>query len=140
MVDWSRLNPGLINGVAGVLVAAAAAVLAGGLVLGIIAGEGSGGGGSVTATGVRVAAGPGDVTINISDFQYAPQELTVASGTEVRWTNLDRAPHTATDISGGWDTGALKQDGAATLAFDEPGEYEYYCIFHPSMKARLNVR
>ena len=27
-----------------------------------------------------------------------------------------------------------------TLMFDSPGDYDYYCSIHPSMKARLVVR
>ena len=43
---------------------------------------------------VRITAEP--VALDIAGFAYCPANVTVAAGVEVRWTNVDLAPHTVT--------------------------------------------
>ncbi len=81
-----------------------------------------------------------EVTVEIRNFDYTPRDLTVPAGARVTWTNRDAAPHTATAKADGWDTGMLNQGESATLTFDVPGTYDYFCMFHPNMKATLAVR
>lgn len=85
------------------------------------------------------AIGP-DVTVEIRDFDYIPRDLTIESGTKVTWTNYDSAPHTATDRDDAWDTGRLDKNESASVTFEEPGQYDYYCVYHPYMEAILTVR
>jgi len=87
-----------------------------------------------------VVSTQGEVTVEIRDFTFTPGNLAVSAGTKVTWINRDSAPHTATDRSGGWDTGNLGQDDSGTLTFDSPGTYSYYCVYHPSMTASLTVK
>ena len=56
------------------------------------------------------------------------------------WTNSDNVPHTSTENDKAWDTGVIGKDNDASLTFDTPGAFEYYCTVHPSMKAKLTVR
>ncbi len=79
------------------------------------------------------------MTVEISDFDYFPRELTVESGTTITWVNRDAVPHDAADEGGAWETAMLKQDESATLTFDSPGVYRYICTIHPNMKATLTV-
>lgn len=79
-------------------------------------------------------------TISIEDFAYSPGNLEVPVGANVTWINRDSAPHSATDRDGSWDTGLLAQGERATLVFDAPGTFAYYCTVHPTMKAQLVVR
>ena len=79
-------------------------------------------------------------TIDISDFKYNPEAVTVKAGTEVTWTNSDEAPHTATADDSSFDTGTLDLDDKGTATFDEPGTYSYYCRFHAFMKATVEVQ
>ncbi len=81
-----------------------------------------------------------EATIEIRDFDYFPHDAIVNAGAKVTWTNRDSAPHTATDDDGTWDTDRLGKNESATLTIDEPGAYDYYCTFHPYMKATLTVR
>ena len=96
--------------------------------------------GGSNASQTPVVADEAQVTIEIRNFDYFPQDLTVRAGTQVTWVNSDTVPHTATDEAEGWDTGTLNEGQSATLTFDTPGTYEYFCTIHPSMKATLTVR
>src|SRR5919204_1410029 len=40
--------------------------------------------------------GSGTVDVSIQNFAFQPQNVTIAPGTTVRWTNMDSAPHTST--------------------------------------------
>lgn len=77
--------------------------------------------------------------IEIVDFKFAPPAVTVAADTKVSWTNQDQAAHTATAEDGSFDTGTLKEGAERTIAFDEPGSYEYICEFHPFMHGTVEV-
>jgi plastocyanin len=82
----------------------------------------------------------GGLHVNIKRFKFDPVELTVAPGTVVMWTNLDAAPHTATDQSESWDTGELRKNDSQSITFEEEGTFEYFCRFHPNMKAKITVK
>lgn len=98
-------------------------------------------GGGSDAPQTPVVSGEREVLVEIRDFDYFPRDLTVRAGTTVTWVNRDAAPHTATDEDGeAWDTGRLDKGESASLTFDEPGTYPYFCTFHPYMKATLTVR
>ena len=78
--------------------------------------------------------------VDISDFKFAPEVVTVEAGAELTWTNSDDAPHTATADDSSFDTGDLDKGDSKTVTFDEPGTFSYYCRFHPFMKATVEVR
>lgn len=84
--------------------------------------------------------GQGDVTVDMRGFEYFPRDLTIKSGAAVTWVNYDNVPHNATENEKAWETETLRENESGTLTFSEPGEYEYYCTIHPSMKAKLTVR
>ena len=88
------------------------------------------------------AAGEDDkhYQIEIADFAYKPSRFTLNVGDTVVWLNKDIAPHTATALDGSWDTGTLKRAGHAAVVFKSPGRYDYFCRFHPMMKAQLIVK
>lgn len=92
---------------------------------------GAGGGPETTGS----ASGEGDV--RIVDFSFRPSTFTVTAGTVVTWTNEDSAPHTATGDNFG--TGRLNRGDSGSATFDTPGEYDYKCEYHPSMKGRIVV-
>ena len=78
------------------------------------------------------------MTIDITDFKYAPENLTVRAGSKVTWKNNDTAPHTAT-ASDAFDTGNLRKGDTKTLTLKKAGTYAYICEFHPFMKATVVV-
>lgn len=77
--------------------------------------------------------------IAIRDFAYDPPTLTISAGRAVTWTNKDPVAHTATADDKSWDSGNLNQGQSWTHIFDKPGTYEYFCIYHPYMKATVTV-
>lgn len=83
------------------------------------------------------AAAPSEVAIPA--FLFCPADITVAAGTEVRWTNSDAAPHSATATGGAFDSGTLTTGQGFAFRFDRPGAYEYFCRLHPNMRGTITV-
>jgi len=77
--------------------------------------------------------------VDILDFKYVPEAITVSAGDTVTWTNSDEAPHTATADDEAFDTGDLELDDEGEVVFDEPGSYPYYCRFHAFMRGTVEV-
>ena len=75
--------------------------------------------------------------VEIRSFVYEPERLEVQRGDTVVWLNRDIVAHTAT--TDGWTTGEIRTDSADWIVVEEPGEYEYTCILHPTMKGLLVV-
>ncbi len=107
----------------------------------VIALTGCGGDGEPTASTAAEAEQSGALEVGITDFKYDPPAVTVAPGTEITFTNSDVAPHTATadEDSPAFDTKTLRRGDSATVTFDEPGTYAYFCRFHAFMKASIEV-
>jgi plastocyanin len=80
-------------------------------------------------------------TVVIEDFLYAPKTVRVKAGADVRFENRDTAPHTATISEGAtkFDSGTIEKRQNKTVTFDEPGTYDYLCLFHPYMKGTVTV-
>lgn len=101
--------------------------------------------GSSAATQPQAGAPAGGDTVLISDFLYKPEQLTVAVGTKVKFTNKDNAPHTATSgqsptADGVFDTGNLKKGESKAVKLTKAGTFAYYCAIHPFMKATVIVK
>lgn len=97
-------------------------------------------GGGADTSGAQVTQGATQQPVQIRDFTFTPGNLQIPVGATVTWTNYDSAPHSATADDGAWDTGTLNKDEHASVTFNTPGDYSYYCTVHPNMKARLEVQ
>lgn len=86
---------------------------------------------------VQAKAGPADVAI--AAFAFAPAKLTVAPGTKVTWTNTDDSPHQVSVQGKPGKTPVLVKGQSAELLFDDPGDYNYTCALHPTMKGSVQV-
>ena len=75
----------------------------------------------------------------IRGFRYEPQNLQVALGDTVVWTNQDLVPHTATQAQG-QDTGPIAAGASGRWVVAKTGRYEYLCTYHPTMKGVVEVR
>lgn len=90
------------------------------------------------------SAGPaqeGD-EVQIKDFLYEPEAITVAAGTKLTFTNEDDAPHTATSgespsSDGVFDTGILSKGASKSVTVTKAGTFAYYCELHPFMKGTV---
>lgn len=77
-------------------------------------------------------------TIVISGFAFSgPEQVSV--GTTVVVRNDDSAPHTWTSVDDVFDSGTLAEGETFEFTFDEAGEFEFFCAFHPSMTGRVIV-
>jgi plastocyanin len=79
-------------------------------------------------------------TIAIRNFAFLPNEVTVARGDTIVWSNADFVPHSATARDGAWDSKAIEGSGSWRFVATRPGRHDYYCVFHPNMKGTVVVR
>ena len=84
-------------------------------------------------------AAPRSEKVEIADFAYDPDPVTIQAGGKVIWLNQDSAPHTATAADGSFDTGTLEQGKLKSETFKQAGAYEYICQIHPEMHGTVEV-
>ena len=94
---------------------------------------------TVTPAGSASPSGDDDFKVEIEDFAYAPETLTVKVGTTVTWTNKDNVGHTATSDTGVFDSGILQKGDSFSFTFTQAGTYPYFCAPHPYMVATIVV-
>jgi plastocyanin len=79
-------------------------------------------------------------TITIANMSFG-EPLTVAPGAEVTVKNDDSAEHSVTSQTEGvFDEHVDGGEQDTFTAPTEPGEYAFYCVYHPSMKGTLIVK
>jgi plastocyanin len=78
------------------------------------------------------------VTVDIKDFTFVADNVHVAVGGTVTWTNSDGQNHTATS-AGNFDSGTIEPGKSKTVTFDKAGTFEYACSFHPFMTGTVVV-
>jgi plastocyanin len=81
----------------------------------------------------------GEVEIDIKDFAFNPETVTIKVGTTVKWSNKDNASHTVTGDDGSWGSNSLAKGDVFSFTFSKVGTFSYHCGVHPSMKATLTV-
>jgi plastocyanin len=78
--------------------------------------------------------------IEIKDFAFNPQTLTVKSGETVTWINRDEEPHTVVSVEKQFKKStALDTDQTFTITAGAPGTYTYFCSVHPKMTGTIVV-
>ena len=78
--------------------------------------------------------------IEIKDFAFNPQTITVKSGEKVTWINRDEEPHTIVSVGKQFKKStALDTDQEFTITAGAPGMYEYFCSVHPKMTGTIVV-
>lgn len=83
-----------------------------------------------------------DVTVRM--FQFTPTEFTIKAGESVTWINADRIDHTVTsgtpeNPASDFDVTLPDVGSTASVSFEEPGMYDYFCGIHPHMRATVLV-
>jgi len=76
--------------------------------------------------------------IEINDFAFRPEKITVATGSTVTWINSGGA-HTVTEDSEVFDSGIIAAGGKFSFTFMDAGDYTYHCDIHPFMKGMVVV-
>jgi len=87
-----------------------------------------------------------ELAVNIFEYLFIPGVIEVSPGTTVTWINRDIASHIVTsgimteDLTGEIFKSLELQSGEQySYTFTEPGEYPYFCSFHPNMTGRVSV-
>jgi plastocyanin len=79
------------------------------------------------------------VEVEIQSISFKQETLEIPVGTTVRWVNKDPVAHTSTSESGVWESPLIGPGETFEFTFNAAGEYPYYCVPHPFMKARILV-
>ena len=77
--------------------------------------------------------------IRIDNFAFDPNNITIALGDTVTWTNYDSSKHTVTEDNGEFDSEDLDTEDSFSWTFDVAGNYSYHCGRHSSMTGVVNV-
>ena len=80
-----------------------------------------------------------DAEVDIDQFTFLPQRLTVKAGTTVTWINEDDVPHTIASSGKIFKSKALDTADKFSFTFTTPGTYEYFCSLHPHMTGAVVV-
>lgn len=88
--------------------------------------------------------GESAITIDAKDNKFEPQFVTVSPGTKVTFENVGRNPHNVIPVDKeqfeAVPTDEFQPDDVATISFDEPGIYPYYCSLHGTPSAGMDGR
>jgi plastocyanin len=90
----------------------------------------------VAAAGVPAQAAT--IEIAMENLEISPHEVSAKVGDTVEWVNKDVFSHTATANNGDFDVN-LPAKMSASFVLRKPGRVDYYCRFHPNMKATLKI-
>ena len=87
------------------------------------------------------SSGVGENKIEIKDFAFNPQTITVKSGEKITWINRDEEPHTVVSVGKQFKkSSALDTDQTYTIVAGAPGTYSYFCSVHPKMTGTIVVQ
>ena len=93
---------------------------------------------ALALVGSAVPAHAETIQIVIQDMVFAPAEVSAKVGDTIEWVNKDVLAHTATARNGDFDVNPPPKK-TITSVLQKAGTVEYYCRFHPNMKAALKI-
>jgi len=99
------------------------------------------------------AAAASEAEVVMKLVAFTPDQLEVAAGTTVTWTNRDAGAHTVTsgtveqggagvtqEPDGTFDSDDIPKGDTFEHTFEEPGTYPYFCALHPAtMRGEIRV-
>jgi plastocyanin len=87
---------------------------------------------------MSVSAGAATIQITMENLVISPAEASAKVGDTIEWINKDIFAHTGTARNGDWDV-TIPPKKTVTSVLNKAGTVEYYCRFHPNMKATLVI-
>src|SRR5229473_1989413 len=78
------------------------------------------------------------IQISMENLVITPAAASAKVGDTIEWINRDIFAHTATARNDDWDV-AMPPKKTVTSVLKKAGTIDYYCRFHPNMKATLIV-
>jgi plastocyanin len=94
--------------------------------------------GAALTLAASVSAHAATVQITMENLVISPAEASATIGDTIEWINKDVLAHTATARNGDFDVN-LPSKKTGTVVLKKAGAVEYYCRYHPNMKATLTV-
>ncbi|WP_315783214.1 MULTISPECIES: cupredoxin family copper-binding protein [unclassified Bradyrhizobium] len=92
----------------------------------------------VVLAAVSVPARAATIRITIDKLAFSPAVVSARVGDTVEWINKDALAHTATARDGAFDV-TLPPSKTVSSVLKKAGTLDYYCRFHPNMKATLTI-
>ena len=80
-----------------------------------------------------------DAKVQIDQYAFLPQRITVKPGTTVTWANDDDDTHTVASSGKLFKSKALDTGDKFSFTFTTPGTYAYICSVHPYMTGAIVV-
>ena len=87
---------------------------------------------------IAVPAHAATIQIVMENLVFAPAEVSAKVGDTVEWVNKDAFLHTATARNGDFDVNIAPKKTVSSV-LNKAGTVEYYCRYHPNMKAVLKI-
>ena len=72
-----------------------------------------------------------DATVDVTDFAFEPDEVTIGTGETVEWRNDGDVVHAVVADDHLFESGELHPGESSAFTFDTPGRHEYRCSLHP---------
>ncbi|MCW2494792.1 cupredoxin family copper-binding protein [Jatrophihabitans sp.] len=79
-------------------------------------------------------------TVQVKNFSFEPDSLSVPVGTTVTWKFDDSVKHNVTDSKNTFKSKDLASGGSYSFKFNTAGTYNYICTIHQYMKATITVK
>ena len=78
--------------------------------------------------------------ITMKNFAFSPNNVTVAAGQEVTFTNNDSVTHNIVANDGTFTSGNLAPGKTFKKTFSTANTVSYHCSIHPSMTGQIVVK
>ncbi|MEO8887854.1 MAG: cupredoxin family copper-binding protein [Jatrophihabitantaceae bacterium] len=95
---------------------------------------------STGSTGGATTASSKAVTIDVKNFSFNPQTVSVATGTKVTWDFQDSVNHNVTANDKSFKSKDLGKGGSYSYTFNKAGSYSYLCTIHQYMTGTVTVK
>jgi len=93
---------------------------------------------AVLTLGISISADAATIQISMENLVISPAEASAKVGDTIEWINKDIFAHTATARNGDFDV-TMPPKKTVTSVLKKAGMVEYYCRYHPNMKAVLII-
>ena len=87
---------------------------------------------------MAVPAHAATIQIVMENMVISPAEVSAKAGDTIEWVNKDILAHTATAKTGDFDV-TIAPKKSVTSVLKKAGTVDYYCRYHPNMKAVLTI-
>jgi len=93
---------------------------------------------TIVLVAASVPARAATIQIVMDKLEISPATASARVGDTVEWINKDALVHTATARNGDFDV-TLPPNKTVSLVLKKAGAVDYYCRYHPNMRATLKV-